>query len=70
MAAPTIQVGDQVINLQVPGLFRVIDRRGALMVIETARGLRMTVLDSQLRRLDDVALAPSTTPDVPPDPTI
>ena len=58
MVAPTIQVGDEVINLQVPGLFRVIDRRGALLVIETARGLRMTVLESQLRRLDDVAPPP------------
>jgi hypothetical protein len=57
MGAATIQVGDQVINLQVPGLFRVIDRRGTLLVIETPRGLRMTVQESQLRRLDDVALA-------------
>jgi hypothetical protein len=57
MGAATIHVGDQVINLQVPGLFRVIDRRGSLLVIETPRGLRMTVQESQLRRLDDVALA-------------
>ena len=57
MASPTIQVGDQVINLQVPGLFRVIDRRGTLLVIETPRGLRMTVQESQLRRLNDVTLA-------------
>ena len=49
-----LKVGDQVINLQVPGLFTVIDRRGDLLVIQTPRGLRMTVLDSQVRRLDDV----------------
>ena len=56
MAAGTIQVGDRVINLQVPGLFTVIDRRGQLLVLETAKGLRMTVIDSQVRLLDDVKL--------------
>ena len=54
MAARGIQVGDQVINLQVQGLFRVIDRRGQMLVLQTDRGLSMTVLDSQVRRLDDV----------------
>ena len=44
------------INLQVPGLFTVIDRTGQLLVIETAKGLRMRVLDSQVRLLDDVKL--------------
>ena len=56
MATGTIQVGDRVINLQVPGLFTVIDRSGQLLVIETAKGLRMRVLDSQVRLLDDVKL--------------
>ena len=56
MAAEAIQVGDRVINLQVPGLFTVIDRSGQLLVIETAKGLRMRVLDSQVRLLDDVKL--------------
>jgi hypothetical protein len=54
-----VQLGDHVINLQVPGVFTVIDRDGPLLVIETARGLRMTVLESQVRRLDDVP-APAT----------
>ena len=54
MGGGAIQVGDQVITLQVPGTFTVIDRRGSHVVIETARGLRMTVLDSQVRRLHDV----------------
>jgi hypothetical protein len=53
MGGGAIQVGDKVINLQVPGVFTVIDRRGPYLVIQTAR-LRMTVLDSQLRRLDAV----------------
>ena len=56
MGTGTIQVGDRVINLQVPGLFTVIDRSGQLLVIETAKGLRMRVLDSQVRLLDDVKL--------------
>src|SRR5258706_6396398 len=56
MGAGTIQLGDRVINLQVPGIFTVVDRTGDLLVIETARGLRMTVLAQQVRRLDDVAL--------------
>jgi hypothetical protein len=53
MGGGAIQVGDRVINLQVPGIFDVIDRQGRYVVIQTAR-LRMTVLDSQLRRVDDV----------------
>ena len=56
MGTGTIQVGDRVINLQVPGLFTVIDRLGQLLVIETAKGRRMRVLDSQVRLLDDVKL--------------
>ena len=54
MGGGAIEVGDQVINLQVQGIFTVIDRRGTYLVIQTARGLRMTVLDSQVRRMDDV----------------
>src|SRR5262245_45794803 len=59
MGGGAIQLGDRVINLQVPGIFTVIDRDGPHVVIETARGLRMTVLDSQVRRVDD-ATPPST----------
>jgi hypothetical protein len=55
MATASIQRGDRVINLQVPGVFTVLDRQGPLLVIETARGLRMTVRESQVRRLDDGA---------------
>lgn len=53
MATGPIELGDRVINLQVPGIFTVIDRQGRLLVIQTVKGLRMTVLDSQLRRVDD-----------------
>jgi hypothetical protein len=55
MAADAIRVGDRVVNLQVPGIFTVIDRRGTLLVIETERGLRMTVQEAQVRRVDDGA---------------
>jgi len=54
MGARAIQLGDQVINLQVPGIFTVIDQQGSLFVIQTAKGLRLAVLESQLRRLTDV----------------
>ena len=57
MAAETIEVGDQVINLQVPGVFTVVARRGTLLEIETAQGLRMTVLEGAVRRLDQNAVA-------------
>jgi hypothetical protein len=57
MAAETIEVGDQVVNLQVPGVFTVLARRGNLLEIETAQGLRMTVLEGSVRRLDQNAVA-------------
>ena len=52
MAGDAISVGDEVINLQVPGVFRVIARRGQFLDIETVQGLRMTVLDAAVRKLD------------------
>ena len=57
MAAETIEVGDRVINLQVPGVFTVLARRGTLLEIETAQGLRMTVQEGAVRRLDENAVA-------------
>ena len=57
MARDTIQLGDRVINLQVPGIFTVVDRKGALFVIQTDRGLSMAVLEGQLRRVYDEAPA-------------
>ena len=47
-----IQVGDRVINLQMPGVFVVVARRGRVLEIETADGVAMTVVDSAVRRLD------------------
>ena len=60
MVSDAIQVGDRVINLQVPGIFRVIDRQGPRLVIQTDRGLRMTVLESAVRRVADGAEPPET----------
>jgi hypothetical protein len=60
MATETIQLGDRVINLQVPGIFTVIDRQGHMLAIQSPKGLRMTVLDSQLRRVDALAVPPAS----------
>jgi len=53
MASDAIQLGDRVVNLQVPGIFTVIDRKGSLLVIQTQQGLQMTVLEPQVRRVDE-----------------
>jgi len=58
MAETPIQVGDRVINLQMPGIFVVTARRGRLLDIETDEGIAMTLVDSAVRRLDDTP-APS-----------
>ncbi|HXJ32584.1 MAG TPA: hypothetical protein VMS22_00970 [Candidatus Eisenbacteria bacterium] len=59
MARDGIQLGDRVVNLQVPGIFTVIDRKGPLLVIQTAKGLQMTVLEQQVRRVDEAGPAES-----------
>lgn len=53
MVDEAIQVGDRVINLQVPGIFTVVERRGRFLEIESDGGLQMTVEDSTVRRLDE-----------------
>ena len=49
---PTIRIGDRVVHLQVPGVFTIVARRGAFFEVDNARGLRMTVHQVGLRRLD------------------
>src|SRR5438093_8061493 len=56
-----IRVGDRVVHLQVPGVFTVVARRGAFLEVENARGLRMTVHQVGLRRLDGPPPAPRDT---------
>jgi hypothetical protein len=41
-----------VVNLQVPGVFTVIARRGPMLDIESEKGLRMTLHESGVRRLE------------------
>ncbi len=53
-----IRVGERVVHLQVPGIFTVVARRGNLLDIESERGLRMTIRDIALRRVDGARAAP------------
>jgi hypothetical protein len=48
----TIRTGDRIVHLQVPGVFVVRGRRGVLLDVESDRGLRMTVHEVAVRRLD------------------
>ncbi len=59
MAERAIQVGDRVVHLQVPGVFTVMGRQGPLLLVESARGLRMTLLEKAARRLDGPPSAPA-----------
>src|SRR6266436_7994561 len=56
-----IQIGDRVVHLQVPGVFTVVARRGAFFEVDNTRGLRMTVHQVGLRRLDGRPSAPKDT---------
>lgn len=52
MVERTIQVGDRVINLQMPGIFTVRARRGWIIDIESPEGIRMSVSDAAVRRVE------------------
>lgn len=58
MSDAAIQVGDRVVHLQVPGVFVVLGRRGRLLDLESERGLRMTLDQVAVRRLDGPPPAP------------
>jgi hypothetical protein len=53
-----IQVGDRVVHLQVPAVFTVIARRGRMLELESERGLRMSVSDIAVRRVDGTPVTP------------
>jgi hypothetical protein len=53
-----IEVGDRVVNLQVPGIFTVVARHGAFLELENDRGLRMRVHEVALRRVDGTPVEP------------
>jgi hypothetical protein len=52
VAEEPIRVGDRVVNLQVPGVFVVVGRRGPFVELENDRGLRMTLHEVALRRVN------------------
>jgi hypothetical protein len=58
VAQGPIQVGDRVVSLQVPGVLVVVARRGHLIDVEGHHGLRMTVHEVALRKVDGVPPAP------------
>jgi hypothetical protein len=58
MADDAIRVGDHVINLQMPGIFVVVARRGRILDIESPEGVRMTLMEAAVRRMDE---APAST---------
>ena len=60
MGEESIRVGDRVVNLQVPGVFVVVARRGPFIEIEKEndRSLRMKLHEVALRRLDGVSPEP------------
>ncbi|HLK12768.1 MAG TPA: hypothetical protein VKW76_15440 [Candidatus Binatia bacterium] len=51
MAETPIQVGDRVVSLSAPGIFTVVARRGTLITIESDRGVRLVVVEANLRRM-------------------
>ena len=58
MGGDGIQVGDQVVGTQIPGVFTVLELKGWLVEMESDRGLRMTVVRSSLRKLEGETPAP------------
>jgi hypothetical protein len=50
-----IHVGDRVISLVQQGIFTVLARRGRFLDIESPRGLRLTVTEESVRRMDGAA---------------
>ena len=53
-----IRIGDRVVNLQAPVVFRVVGRDGEFLELESDRGLRMRVHEVAVRRLDGPPPAP------------
>jgi hypothetical protein len=47
----TLDIGDRVITLQMPGIFRVVARNGTILTIEAEKGdVRLTLDETALRR--------------------
>ena len=58
MADDEIRVGDRVVHLGAPGIFTVIGRRGQVVDLESERGLRMSLYDVAVRRVDGKPVTP------------
>jgi hypothetical protein len=54
-----LEIGDRVITLQMPGIFRVVERHGEVLTLHAEKsGVRLRMHEAALRRpLDGVALA-------------
>jgi hypothetical protein len=53
-----VKVGDRVAQLQIPGVFTVVARRGRFLDLVGERGVRLTVHEVQVRRLDALPAIP------------
>jgi hypothetical protein len=49
-----VQIGDDVVVMSAPGRFRVVALDGQAVTIENAEGVRKTVLQQSVRRLERV----------------
>jgi hypothetical protein len=47
-----LQIGEEVVVMSAPGRFKVVAIDGLLLTIENAQGVRKTVLEQNVRRLD------------------
>lgn len=47
-----MEIGDTVVTMGAPGRFTVITVEGPLVTIENADGVRKTVLEGNLRRIE------------------
>lgn len=47
-----LQIGDEVVTMGAPGIFKVTTIDGRYVTIENAEGVRKVVLESSVRRLE------------------
>lgn len=62
-----LQIGDRVITMQMPGIFTVSGRRARALDIVSDDGVRLTVSEASLRRMDVTPVpAPEAAADAAP----
>jgi hypothetical protein len=47
-----LELGDTVVTMSAPGRFTVVTVAGPLLTIENSEGVRKTVLESSLRKIE------------------